>query len=86
MGMHVIQSASPEPGYRLRLVYRDGGEVVVDLMEETRAGGVFEPLRDPASFAQVRLGEQGRFVEWPCGVDLCADALWLEGQAQGRRW
>ena len=32
--------------------------------------------QDPRVFAQVRLGENGRYIEWPNGVDLCADALY----------
>jgi hypothetical protein len=35
---------------------------------------MFEPLRDPAYFAQVQLDELGVPV-WPNGVDIAPDAL-----------
>ena len=60
----------------LALSYDDGTSGRVDLSSDLAAGGVFEPLGDPAVFAQVRLGEFGQ-VEWPGGVELCADALYL---------
>ena len=35
---------------------------------------MFEPLRDPSLFAQVRIDEYGA-VCWPNGADLAPDAL-----------
>ncbi len=60
----------------LALQYSDGTTGTVDISNELAAGGVFEPLRDPVAFAQARLGEFGQ-VEWPGGVELCADAMYL---------
>jgi len=40
--------------------------------------GIFAPLADPAFFAQVRIGEGGRSLEWPGELDFCADALWFK--------
>ena len=40
------------------------------------AGGVFEPLKDPAFFRQVRLNGEAGTIEWPNGVDLCPDVLY----------
>jgi hypothetical protein len=36
---------------------------------------MFEPLKDPACFSQVRLSEDGA-PEWPNGLDLAPDALY----------
>jgi hypothetical protein len=61
----------------LALKYSDGTTGTVDISNELAAGGVFEPLREAMAFAEARLGEFGQ-VEWPGGVELCADALYLE--------
>lgn len=78
--MHRIISVEPSSDFNLRLLYADGALFEVDIRPLIDKGGVFAPLVDRALFAQVRLGEGGRYVEWPGDVDLCADALWLEGQ------
>jgi hypothetical protein len=46
------------------------------------AGTLFEPLRDPAVFAEARvvLGA----VQWPNGADLAPDAMYDEIREHGR--
>jgi hypothetical protein len=45
----------------------------------------FKVLQDPAEFAQVTFGDWGHSLEWACGAEMGADALWLETlSAQGR--
>ncbi|MEX2140792.1 MAG: DUF2442 domain-containing protein [Pirellulales bacterium] len=78
--MHRLISAEPSSDYILRLLYADSASFEVDIRPLIDKGGVFAPLADRALFAQVRIGEGGRYVEWPGEVDLCADALRLEGQ------
>ena len=46
-------------------------------LEDDLWGEVFEPLRDPALFAQVALDEGGAPC-WPNGADLAPDAAYLE--------
>lgn len=62
----------------LWLRFSDGVEGTVDLAGRL-GGGVFEPLRDPQFFAQVRL-ESPMTIEWPNGADVAPEALydWLE--------
>jgi hypothetical protein len=62
------------PPYGLRLTFDDGLTREVDLADELW-GPVFEPLKDPAFFAQVSV-DHGTVV-WPNGVDL--DPLVLHG-------
>ncbi len=69
---------------RLELAFDDGLRGTVDLKELILAGhGVFEPLHNPACFAQVRVGAELGAVVWPCGTDLCPDVLreWMKGGA-----
>jgi hypothetical protein len=44
--------------------------------------GVFRAFADPAVFAQVSIGENGRSLEWPGELDFCADALWFEAHPE----
>ncbi|HEY3823097.1 MAG TPA: DUF2442 domain-containing protein [Bryobacteraceae bacterium] len=62
--------------YRLHLRFEDGVEGVVDLAAHLSFGGVFEPLRDPAYFAQVRVDPEPGTVVWPNGADLDPDVLY----------
>ncbi len=66
------------PNARLRVTFVDGtsGEVEMGgfLGSAALDGSVFEPLRDPAIFAQAQvvLGA----VQWPNGADLAPDAMY----------
>ena len=73
---HVVK-AEVLPPYGLRLVFDDGLVREVDLAGELR-GSVFEPLKDPAFFAQVEV-DHGTVV-WPNGLDL--DPAVLHGDAE----
>ena len=60
--------------YRLEVAFDDGIRGVASLKERLD-GPIFEPLRDPAVFAQARIDEFGA-VCWPNGADLAPDALY----------
>ncbi len=73
-----VSSVAVLPDARLRVTFVDGtaGEVHMRgfLSNPKVDGTVFEPLRDPATFAQARvvLGA----VQWPDGADLAPDAMY----------
>jgi hypothetical protein len=71
-----IVAAKALGGYRLHLRFEDGAEGVVDLAPQLSFRGVFEPLRDPAYFAQVRVDPELGTVAWPNGADLDPDVLY----------
>jgi len=71
-----IVFASPLDGYRLRIRYEDGVEGVVDLGAIVSFRGVFEPLKDPSYFSQVRVAPELGTVTWPNGADLDPDVLY----------
>jgi hypothetical protein len=62
--------------YRLHLRFEDGVEGVIDLTPVLSFRGVFQPLRDPAYFAQVRVDPELGSVVWPNGADLDPDVLY----------
>jgi uncharacterized protein DUF2442 len=68
------------PPYGLRLTFDDGLSREIDLSEDLW-GPVFEPLKDPAFFAQAFV-DHGT-VAWPNGVDL--DPLVLHGDVEPAR-
>jgi Protein of unknown function (DUF2442). len=63
--------------YRLRLGFSDGLVRDVDLSSRRDRGLIFEPLRDPGYFAEVRVDPEAGTIVWPNGADL--DPLVLHG-------
>ena len=75
-----VEEVKPIGRLRLLVRFKDGVSGEVHL-KESHLKGVFERLRDPAFFSQVRC-EQG-FVEWPGDIDLAPDAMYEEIKANG---
>lgn len=72
--MNRIVRVSAGPGYTLDILFDNGTSGNVDLSQRLY-GAVFEPLRDPQLFSQVRVDEYGA-ISWPNGADLAPDALY----------
>jgi hypothetical protein len=65
--------------YRLRLLFDDG--TVGDGAFSSRDwAGVFEPLRDPNYFAQVRVDPEASTIVWPNGLDMAPEPLYEEAR------
>jgi Protein of unknown function (DUF2442) len=63
-------------GHRVRLAFEDGSVGDVDLTHLLSRGPVFEPLRDPAYFRQVRVDPEGGTIVWPNGADVAPETLY----------
>lgn len=61
--------------YVLEVTFADGVQRQVDL-EPFLWGEVFQPLRDPAYFAQVAVDPDGGTIAWPNGADLAPEFLY----------
>jgi len=82
--------------FTLRIVWRHGGESVVDISEPINAYRFYAPLRAaPETFGQIRVGEYGADIVWTDGIDMAAETLWRLAQEQSgatmsaeafRRW
>ena len=65
-----IVSVQPLETYHLFLKFEDGIEGIVDLSRIIEFSGVFAPLKDPQSFAQVKVDPELRTIVWENGADL----------------
>jgi Protein of unknown function (DUF2442) len=61
--------------YSLVLSFSDGTAKRINL-RDWLYGPVFEPLRDPAVFSQVRIEEDGETISWPNGADFAPEFLY----------
>jgi hypothetical protein len=77
-----IVAATPIAPYRLLIRFDDGTEGEIDIAQEIAFYGVFEPLADPAFFAQVRVDPELGTVVWPNGADL--DPIVLHARITGQ--
>jgi hypothetical protein len=70
-----ITEAKPLENYRLFLRFDDGTSGIVDL-SDMAGRGVLEAWNRDGVFQQVQITKVGA-LEWPGGIDLCPDALYL---------
>jgi Protein of unknown function (DUF2442) len=61
--------------HRLRLTFGDGVVGDIDFSHHDWSG-VFEPLADPACFAQVYVDPEIRTLVWPNGLDMAPEPLY----------
>lgn len=73
--LYRIIRIEPLADHKLWLEFEDGESNLVDFAPTIERGGVFDELASPGVFAQARIGEAGRYIEWPGTIDFCADAL-----------
>jgi hypothetical protein len=62
-------------GYTVWVRFEDGTEAEIDLSSELY-GPIFEPLKDPAFFAQLRVNDDTGTIEWPNGADFAPEFLY----------
>jgi len=82
--MRIIESVEVVGPGRVALGWSGGERVELDL-SGWLADRAFAPLRHAGEFAKVRIGEWGHGLEWPSGVEMGADSLWLETLSALRR-
>ena len=80
--MRKIATAKTLGGFRVALRFDDDDEATVDL-SDLAGRGVFAAWSVAGEFENLTVGSAGELT-WPCGVDLCPDALYL--RATSGRW
>jgi len=74
---HTIKEFKALPSYRLWLKFDDDSSGEVDL--SSKAGsGVFKFWIENNCFNNAQLSKDGRSINWPHNIDLCADSLYLK--------
>jgi hypothetical protein len=73
--MKRLVEAKAEQRFRVALRFDDGTRGVADL-SDLAGRGVFAAWSVPGQFESLSIGTAGELT-WACGVDLCADALYL---------
>lgn len=72
--MRRVTHVETKPEYTLAVTFDDGTSGEVSLADRL-FGPMFEPLKDPAFFAQARVDAFGAIC-WPNDADLAPDALY----------
>jgi hypothetical protein len=75
---NIITDAIADPNTHTVMITWENGETTLNHFGDIVGKGVFAPFVDPEFFALVRVSEDGRSLEWPGGLDFCADALWFD--------
>ncbi len=78
--------------YKVEVFFNDGRHGIVDL-SGVLCGPVFDPLKDKAVFAQLKVSRELDTIVWPTGVDLSPEYVYFqafkdEPELQGlfRKW
>lgn len=90
MKLHRLRDASLriEDGRALaNLRFETGEQWAIDFTERSRNRPKLKPILDPETFLAGEIAEGGMALEWPCGIDIDATALYRHAQAmQLRQW
>jgi hypothetical protein len=76
----LLIEATPSDGYNVHVRFEDGTGAVVDLSYLVDYGGVFEPLRDPAYFRQLRADAEAGTIVWPSEADIAPETLYAHAR------
>lgn len=67
-------------GHTVHVCFEDGLAADVDLSYLLDYGGVFEPLRDPGYFRQLRADSEAGTIVWPNQADIAPETLYARAQ------
>lgn len=70
-----VIAVEPKGGLTVHLCFSDGTVRDIDLAPYL-IGPVFEPLHEPARFAEVAVDPELGTIVWPNGADICPDVLY----------
>jgi hypothetical protein len=76
----LLLEATPLDGHKVHVRFEDGTSADVDLSYLVEYGGVFEPLRDPGCFRQLRAAPEAGTIVWPNGADIAPETLYAHAQ------
>jgi hypothetical protein len=62
--------------HKLHVKFQDGVAAELDFTPMIQWGGVFDTLRDPATFSRARIDAEAETIVWPGDIDICPDVLY----------
>lgn len=77
----LLTEATPLEGCVVRVRFEDGTSGDVDLGYLLEYGGVFEPLRDPGYFRELRADHEAGTIVWPNRADIAPETLYARARA-----
>jgi hypothetical protein len=80
----LLIEAIPTEGYTVHVRFEDSTSANVDLSYLLDYGGVFEPLRDPEYFRQLRADSDAGTIVWPNEADIAPETLYAHAQRHAR--
>ena len=78
----ILIEARPLDVYTAHVRFEDGTTADVDLSYLLDYGGVFEPLRDSAYFAQLRADSEVGPIVWPNSADIAPETLYAHARSR----
>jgi hypothetical protein len=76
----MLIEATPTEGYAVHVRFEDSTSADLDLSYLLDYGGVFEPLRDPEYFRQLKADSDAGTIVWPNEADIAPETLYAHAQ------
>lgn len=76
----LLVQATVSDGHTVHVRFEDGLTADVDLAYLLDYGGVFEPLRNPGYFSQLRADSEAGTIVWPNQADVAPETLYAKAQ------
>jgi hypothetical protein len=76
----LLVKATASDRHMVHVRFEDGLAADVDLSYLLDYGGVFEPLRDPEYFRQLRADSEAGTIVWPNQADIAPETLYARAQ------
>jgi len=76
----LLIEATPRDGYAVHVRFEDSTNADIDLSYLLDYGGVFERLRDPEYFRQLRADPDAGTIVWPNEADIAPETLYAHAQ------
>lgn len=76
----MLIEAPPTEGYAVHMRFEDSTSADVDLSYLLDYGGIFEPLRDPEYFRQLKADRDAGTIIWPNEADIAPETLYVHAR------
>jgi hypothetical protein len=76
----MLIEAMPAKGYAVRVRFEDSTCADIDLSYLLDYAGIFEPLRNPEYFRQLKADRGAGTIVWPNEADIAPETLYAHAQ------